>query len=367
MTSRTLICCAFPFGYGPAAKLLHLARDLKGHGWRLLFLGTGIALELASRSPWFDDIVQASPAEALPFIRSASGLLSLMDRDYAAVAVELGRPLFVVDSLLWMRDQIPEAFRHARRYWAQHFVGVQERLAEIGPNAVAVGPIVAPLEAGRRERGTHWVVNLGGSESTQGWNPAESGYFDLILRALGAGVSPFATQGEVMLLAGSGCIRYLRDQYPKCGMTLCSLPHDEALRLLGSAQGVVTAPGLTACLECFQQGVPTFFLPPQNYSQWWILKHLRSRGLAPGSLHWEDMWPDNPIVERMPEDIRAPLLRAGIRRCAGDVRAEGLLRKGLASALAGDSDDLGRRQRAFFDSLGPNGTAQIVTELAHMI
>jgi hypothetical protein len=365
MPRRTLVCCAFPFGYGPAAKLLHIARRLQRSELRLVFLGTGIAHELVARSSCFDEVlpVAANKERAREVIRSATALLSLMDREYAPVAVELGRPLFVADSLLWMRDPVPPLFRRAQRYWVQNFVGVPERLAEAGPNAALVGPIVAPAGAPGRQ-GTRVVVNLGGCEAPAGLAGGDPAYFDFVFRVLVDSGLLTAPRCGAVFLAGERCIRYLRERAPGCGLELVSASHEDSMSLMRTARWVITAPGLTACLECFQAGVPTLFLPPQNYSQWWVLKALRRQGLAPGSFHWEDLLPGCSVTERMPEAVRGPLVRDAIRDLTQDGRADQLLREGLASALAGSPHDLAVRQRAFFDSLGPDGTAQIVHDLS---
>jgi len=368
---RTLICSAYPFGYGPAAKLLHIARGLRPLGMRLVFVGTGIAHELAARTTLFDEVVQAAPSDdrVRTLLRSAAGLLSLMDREYAAVAVELGRPVFVADSLLWLRHEVPPVFRQARRYWAQEFVGVRERLSEAGPSATLVGPIVAPADSGAPGRNTRLVVNLGGCESPLGSAEDDPSYMDFVYRVLLERVLP-GTQGPAVLLAGDKCIRYLRSRYSvrggKSRLEMLSSGHEDALALLRTARSVVTSPGLTACLECFHLGVPTFFLPPQNYSQWWILNKLRARGLAPGALHWEDILPGCPVVERMPEELRGALVGGAIRRLTADACAEQLLGEGLAAFLTSDSRAIACRQRAFFEALGPNGAQQIVHDLASL-
>jgi len=212
-------------------------------------------------------------------------------------------------------------------------------------------------------------VNLGGAESPLGSADDDPSYMDFVCRVLLARVLR-GTQGPAVLLAGDKCIRYLRSRYSSpegSRLEMLSSGHEDALALLRTARWVVTSPGLTACLECFQLGVPTFFLPPQNYSQWWILKKLRGRGLAPGSLHWEDMWPGCPVVERMPEELRGALVGGAICRLTGDARAEQLLGEGLAAFLSSNnSPDVARRQRAFFEALGPNGTEQIVHDLASL-
>jgi hypothetical protein len=368
-TSRSLICCAYPFGYGPAAKLLHIARKLRAKPLRLVFLGTGIAHELASRSDLFDEVVQATPNDPrVPqLLQSACGLLSLMDRDYSAVAVEIGVPIYVADSLLWMRDRVPHVFRQARRYWAQDFVDVRQRLGEVGPQATLVGPIVASSDSVSTGEGTRLVVNLGGCESPGGSIADDPAYTDFVMRGiLESGLLAGRRSGDV-LIAGECCVRSLHSRYAECGLEIMSASHESALTLLRQARCVLTAPGLTATLECFQLGVPTFFLPPQNYSQWWILKKLRDRGLAPASFHWADFHPGCDVTERMSEEMRGPLVRNAIQRLSHDKTAQGQFIASLATAQGSDLADLARRQHAFFATLGSNGAVQIVDELMQCV
>ena len=364
MTRPTLACCAYNFGYGPAAKLLYVARRLAEAGKpRLIFIGSGISHELCSRSDLFDDVVRAEPGDeaADRVLRSSHALLSLMERDLSALALERGIHLYVADSLTWMRRHFPPTCFRARRYWAQRFVGVEERLGDIGPHARPVGPIVgaSPKIVENHARGSGGlVINLGGCESPQGGARDDPAYADFVLTAL------HALNTEATLLTGERCAEYLRPRVPR-GVTVRSAPHEEAQALLHSARRVLTAPGLTATYECFHAGVPTHFLPPENYSQWWILKHLRARGLADGAFHWEDLWPENPIVERMAEEKRTPLVAGAIRRIGADGRAVERFVSQTRAALAGEGEGLVRRQREFFDSLGPNGAQTIAEQITH--
>src|SRR5437870_5477918 len=117
MPRPVIACCAYPFGYGPASKLIVLARALRDRGWELVCLGTGIAYELAARSDVFAQVIEPEPAEpeTRGWLDAATALLSVMDRDFATIACESGRPYFVVDSLLWMRDRVPDVLLSARR------------------------------------------------------------------------------------------------------------------------------------------------------------------------------------------------------------------------------------------------------------
>jgi hypothetical protein len=338
-------------------------------GLRTVFLGTGIAHELAARSSAFDDIVQASPDDGLArsVIGHCDGLLSLQDRAYAGLALELSKPLYVADSLFWMRDRIPAPFLSARRYWVQEFTGARQPNRRAGSKPTVVGPIVRSMSpAPESLRTRRLLVNLGGCESPHDSMLEDTSYFDFVMAGLLRSDLVARQHHDVILMAGSRCIRSLRARYPRCGIEFVSVAHEDATSLLQTARIVLTSPGLTASLECFQFAVPTFFLPPQNFSQWWILKTLRANGLAPGSFHWEDVLPGYPIKDRMPESTRTPLVRQAIRSAAQDWDAARRYRDCLSSCVSYGHPDLARKQRAFFDALGPNGTEQIVRNLTEL-
>jgi hypothetical protein len=368
MTRPVIACCAYPFGYGPASKLIVLARALRDRGWEPVFLGAGIARELAARSDVFAQVVTAEPdePETRGWLDAATALLSVMDRDFAAIASESGRPYFVVDSLLWMRDRVPDVFLSARRYWVQDFPGVRIRLAEIQPTPTVVGPIVPTMSRAEPGPNAGLVLNLGGMESPNGDVGGAIRYADFVVDGLLRSGLLARFAGRTAVLGGRGIVDHLTRRHGRPGLEFASLSHDEGLGRLAGAAVVLTAPGLTATLECFQLAVPTFFLPPQNYSQWWSLHVLRRSGLAPGSFHWQDRLAESPIVERMPEATRGPLLRGIIDRLVGDEAAQAAYVDCLGAASATDRPALAARQRAFFDSLGPNGVETIARELTEL-
>ena len=368
MTRPVIACCAYPFGYGPASKLIVLARALRARGWEPVFLGTGIARELAARSDVFAQVVTAEPGDpqTRSWLDAATALLSVMDRDFAAIACESGRPYFVVDSLFWMRDRVPDVFLSARRYWVQDFPGVRTRLAEIQPTPTVVGPIVPPMSRAKSGPNAGLVLNLGGMESPTGDVGGAICYADFVVDGLLRSGLLARFAGRTAVLGGRGIVDHLTRHHGRPGLEFVSLSHDEGLGRLAGAAVVLTAPGLTATLECFQLAVPTFFLPPQNYSQWWSLHVLRRSGLAPGSFHWQDRLAECPIVERMPEATRGPLLRGIIDRLVTDEAAQAAYVVCLGAALATDRPALATRQRAFFDSLGPGGVETIASELTEL-
>jgi len=367
----TLICGAIPLGYGPAAKLLTLARILRGRGPRLVLIGYGTSLELAARSEQlFDDVLHAQPGDGVreAAVRSADAVLSVMDRDLAQAAAAADAPLYVIDSLLWMRDAILPVFRGARRYWAQDFLGLREVQGDYEPAPAIVGPIVSPDSPRPRRIRGELLINLGGCEAFDRADANSRAYADFVVGGFLESSLAQSFAGRATVMAGARCVEALAATYGPCGVALVSLPHDAAVERLAGAALVFTSPGVTTLLESFQCGVPTYLLPPQNYSQWCTLRMLRASGLAPHALHWEDLVGSPRLADRMPESERNPLVRAAIARFTADGTARSRLAACLDAAGTMDHAAVAAAQSRFFASLGPNGALTIVEEIVdHMM
>jgi hypothetical protein len=352
--SATLVCCAAAIGYGPATKLALIAEALRAQGLRPVFLGGGSALEVARRSPAFAAVVDAAPdaPAARKLIAGSAGVLSAMERGHLRTAQAFGRPTFVVDSLLWMRDHVPPPFRDATRYWAQDFVGVKERAAGV---AEVVGPLL-PARPAVRAPVDRLVVALGGAASPFDDAEDDDAWGDVLVEGLRALAGRFA---DVVCLASERMASRLDARHGGRGIAFASAAPVEAASLLASARLVLAAPGLTTTLECFQLGVPTVFLPPLSYSQWWILKVLRARRLAPHAWHWADR---GMVTRGMAEHGRGELVRAVMRAQLDDMTPA--FEAGLTAMLALDLDVLAARQRRFLARLGESGVATIAGEIA---
>jgi hypothetical protein len=311
------------------------------------------------------DEVRAHDHDGPPpdLVKSAVGVLSVMDREVARAAADAAVPLYVVDSLLWMRDSIPSVFRGARRYWAQNFLGLRDRLIDEEPMPAVVGPIVAPSTLRHASDPARLLVNLGGCESPDGPDANVRAYSAFVVAALRRSRLFRHFAGRTTLMAGERCIDGLGPTKDTGDLELVSVSHASALERLAAASVVLTAPGLTMTLESFQSGVPTYFLPPQNYSQWCVLRRLRAAGLAPHALHWEDLADSPRLRDRMPESERNPLVRAAIARYTADDAARDGFSACMDGIVASDHGRVAAAQTHFFESLGPNGALTIAGEI----
>ncbi len=358
-----LLFAAYPMGYGPAAKAIVLATRCRDAGVESVFVGRGVAYELVARSNGvFAEVVDATAdARAAPTLaREARIIVSLMDRDTARLAAEMSRPLHVVDSLLWMRDRVPDAFLGARRYWAQRFRDDKSPDQHL-VRPTFVGPILgaAPTPP---PAGTDLVVNLGGFEA-DGSSTRDRRYAELLLRAMEVSDLPGAYPGRVRILASARIAAALRPSATELGIETASLPHREAVEELGKARVIVTAPGLTTTMEAFQVGRPTFFLPPRNFSQWCALKTLRASRVAPHALHWEDLDERFRLEDQMPERVRNPRVHAAIGELTATPEAQQALSQLFTVAADGDHSALAADQQAFLRSLGGDGAQAVADNL----
>jgi hypothetical protein len=206
------------------------------------------------------------------------------------------------------------------------------------------------------------IVNLGGCKAP-GSSDHSSGYARFVVEGLLASGLLKEYHGRTTLIAGEQAAAGLAADYPACGIEFRSLSHEAALAMLSQAALLVTSPGLTTTLEGFQLGTPTFFLPPQNYSQWCILRTLRRLDLAPAALHWEDFLPGERLAERLPEDVRNPRVREALTRHIASHQAAQRFAACLAQIGQLAASQLAARQQAFFRSLGPSGIDMITSQL----
>jgi hypothetical protein len=359
-----LACCAVPFGYGPVSKLLAIVQRTRAAGAGAVFIGSGIAYQLASRSDLFDDVVEADPRDRIAsnLLATADHVVCVMDPDFARAALQCSGPLHVVDSLFWMWHQIPEPYLKAKQYWVQNFYGVEHRAANLRQRPHIVGPILlnkAPSVAGR---GAGLLVNLGGCESPFGSMYQNSPYINFVIQALSKSALADVYRDRTLLIAGQGCIDSLGSRLVGLGIKAESLSLEDAEAAFEQADLILTAPGLTATLQAFRSGIPTFFLPPQNYSQWLILSLLRQHGLAPRSFHWNDMLKDDPVRAFMPESIAIPCVTNATNKLAAEGTAVNVLTEHLSSIPSLDLQDLSRRQQEAFNSWDVDDAAGAIAD-----
>ncbi len=244
-------------------------------------------------------------------------------------------------------------------YIIQNFPGVTARLKESGhmvARPLVVGPIVdRRYQRAERTSAGKILVNLGGLESHLIKPGSNSAYAKTIARMLKSLLKDRLE--EIVICGGQKGLRFYLDDLRAVTPHVRSVSHSEFLWLLSQSTMLITSPGLTATLEAFVYGVPVVFLPPQNFSQFFNLSILRDAGVASGSVHLADYFGYDVVVRGMPEaegvEAVLDLLRKFDRN--SEIQADAVSRlRGYMNVHA--LKDLGRRQVAFAESLGTDGT-----------
>lgn len=360
---------AAAFGYGPAAKALAVAGKLVQSGCSCRFVGEGVAFELASRSSDFVECIEAGPSTSLgrSVLSGSDAVVVSMDPGFCRESLDLDRELFVIDSLFWMWDAPPKEFLAARKYYVQNFPGVPERLSQVNPMPTLVGPIIGGEPRGDGLESRPIIFNLGGFESPFARVDNQNPYLDFLGETLFRESWLKELAAPILCLGGRASLKYLHSRFPRHQVSFRSAPFDEARILIQNAGRVYTSPGLTTVLTTFMRQVPTFFLPPQNYSQWLNLLVLRAHGLAPASFHWGDLLDETSVREGMPESESLPMINAIVRNLATQPDARACFARAMHESTMVDAPALARDQQAFFRALGPEGAATIAEDILSIL
>ncbi|MFD8081338.1 hydroxymethylcytosylglucuronate/cytosylglucuronate synthase [Kitasatospora sp. NPDC059722] len=274
-----LLVVGVDFGWGSAGKLSSILgalaavmpADVVGIGTRLgrPVLGDGLI------GSWAEcDIDDAADVRRVVAEVAPDAALVVLHPQAASALEAAGCPVVYVDSLpfLWTpHDAVPVG---ASLYCAQRTLPLPGPAAEVMASVANlrwVEPIVG--SAARRDGRLHGrgegrrgaaVINVGGLHSPFS-RPGDTSYLDLVLPAALAaldaeGLTDVVVTGNVRALPAS-----LPDGLPRPAVG--PLPHDGFRALLGSAQTVLTSPGLTTILELASLDRTAVLLPPQNLSQ----------------------------------------------------------------------------------------------------
>ena len=298
---------AVPFGYGPAAKVVSVARGLAARGVDCLFVGSGVAFEFVAREAVCDalevDLTDASDVRSLHALsrRFDRALTCMEPRFVDAVA---GIPTGYVDSLSWMWDRrlfddVPR-LRTVDQYFVQDVFNAVDHAAALGiENVLRVGAIV-DVPSVIRQRESHAVVHLGGVENI--FVRGDQAHYPRAVLDAVVGLDDLWERYEsVTVVCGEQARSMLASRYRTSRFTFASARHAEFLDLVSTAQLCVTAPGLTTFLEMCAMGMPQILLPAQNYSQVLILRELGRTGYPPPIWHWSSLVAGFSIAADTPE------------------------------------------------------------------
>lgn len=371
MSGPRILCDAVPFGYGPIGKLLTICARLPA-SYEVTLLAANSSYELAQISS-FDKLLSCDtedPTSLAHFRRQftdADLFINVMNPVSADYASSIGTPMVHVDSLFWMWDQVPPSLAHAATYFVQNFVGVDEQLKKFHIDTPAVVGAIIDDRFRSTIKGNQLLINIGGLRSKL-IQPGKNSNYPTIIAGILERVLGHHSFPQVLFTGDKATMSELARSctIPNCRFE--ALAHDSFLRELGRSSLLLTSPGLTTTYEAFGYGVPVVFLPPQNLSQFLILKRLRQRGAARFSVHWLDYYPESDLDAGLPEEDGVRHVLACIQRFEADQRCQRLFQDTLAGALLEQShDDILSGQDEFIEHYGATGAIGVADAIVKLL
>ena len=119
-----ILVTAEQFGYGPIATCLNVIKELKKYpNIELTFMGTGIALEQAIMSNYFDKIIECKTYDIKELEQKKEEfykydvILSSENIPGAIYALKLGlKNVYYMDNLMWMWDKLEDGLENLKGY-----------------------------------------------------------------------------------------------------------------------------------------------------------------------------------------------------------------------------------------------------------
>ena len=213
---------------------------------------------------------------------TAQAVLVNTDPDFAAFAVELNSTVVYLDILYWMWHAVPAVVGRCDAYVYEDFVRSIDQVDRLGlpPHAVRVGPLIPPLRSSHAaplssDGHRTLLVSVGGLYRPGGAAQAVlSAYERMVTRAVIDALPP--GRFEYIHFAGGGLKTSTATLADGTRVTRGCLPRSQYLQLLATATAAILSPGLTGFFEAAAAGVPVFYLPPHNYSQYLQLESFKA-------------------------------------------------------------------------------------------
>lgn len=300
--NKYIIIDADPFCFGPISTSLNIVRELKKRvfPYEIVLLGINTTVQLAESTGLFDRIVSFNTTDEEEFIKNGeliqNAQLYLSNTNAASIQYlnqyyPLVRKIFV-DTLFWMWDKLYADFRSVEKYYIQNFYGVKEQLETFQGliiNEEVVNPIINIQAKYQSEKEDMILVNLGGIENIY---TGKTEFYHFFAEKL---LSVFKQQEwnkqyKIYLCGGGKTIDELRTLYhnPSEQFYVGVLGQKEYLSKLSTCKYFLSMPGLTSFYESLFYRANTYFLLPQNYSQYLQLCAYRSHDSRIKGVSWDD-------------------------------------------------------------------------------
>ncbi len=373
---KTILCDAKAFCFGPISKLLTISERLF-EKYRIVFLVSRTSKMLSAHA-CADEIVECDTENITDLLahealfKSADLFVNIMNPLSARFAAERGLPMVQIDSLFWMWEQIAEEILSSEIYFIQDFEGVAEQMKKFSgriKNPVLVGPIIKEVPNGVPKK-NKLLINLGGMESASIKVGVNTEYPYVIMRLINDLLAKGHDFAEIVCAGNRDILEEMKRRTPNGAIHYQFFEHNDFLRQIAESRLIISSPGLTTAFEVFNSGTPVFFIPPQNYSQYWNLDSFIKNGVAEEAINWNHLYSEVSILKNEEQKKGIEKVLQCTRQFEKDPKAWSKVEGGVKHFLTLPTDELegvGKRQKKYFETLGGNGTEVIVKGIIDLL
>ncbi len=299
-----ILVSAETFGYGPVATCLNVVKELKKHDDVTVdFIGSGIALEQAKMSGYFDKyyICDVFDFESLKkfekVFKSYNIFFSSENINGAIFGLRYIKNTYYIDNLMWMWDKVSKELEELKGYFISETMPCKKNFDRIGcgiKNPIFVGPVRDLNIEKCNIKKNQLVINIGGASSFLSDQAVINNFYNKIINDI-LSTPEISRFNSIIICGGSGAINSLHTDVKN--VIIKTLANEEYLKVVNESSHCILSSGLGNFIETLNKDMNIMYLPAANYSQLLQLQYYKDMNLGFKMLNWDNF----EFYEEIPE------------------------------------------------------------------
>lgn len=292
-----ILVSAETFGYGPIATCLCVVKELKKHRNVMVdFIGSGISLEQAKMSGYFDNFFECdtydfeSLKKFKDIFKSYNIFFSSENVNGAIYGMKFIKNTYYVDNLVWMWDEIPKELGKVKKFFISETFPCRENFERIGKiinNPVFIGPVRDLNKKRSNKNKNQLVINIGGASSFLFEQSIVNRFYNKIINDI-LSTNEIDKFDSIVICGGSEVIDNLVLEKESDKITIKTLSNDEYIKIMRESSHCIMSSGLGNFIETLNQDKNIMYLPAINYSQLLQLQYYDKMNFGFEILNWNN-------------------------------------------------------------------------------
>ncbi len=324
-----LLITAEHFGYGPITTALNVVKELKKYNdINISFMGTGIALEQAKMTNYFDKIIECKTYDinelkkVKNILLDYDVILSSENQPGVKFAIECGhKSVYFIDNLMWMWDKLDEGLEQAKGYFISEIIPSKKNFDRIGKNIKNphfIGPLRELKTKKILSKEKKLIINIGGAEAFVIDSNIVKKYYNKLINEILDIKLIYSSFDKIIICGGSGVINSLKINNANDKTVVKTLSNEEYLNELDSCSHCIFASGLGNFIESVWRDKDILYIPPINYSQLLQLDYYEKMDFGFKIINWDEFDFFQKIPTLLDENTGVDLVIDNVKKYLND-------------------------------------------------